>query len=301
MNIVAVIVTFNRKELLEAVLSTFDCMENGPDQLIVVNNNSSDGTTELLDIWRDKKSNFEKHVINLESNIGGSGGFYTGLEFASKLDPDWVWLSDDDAFPETDSFSKFRWYLNNIKDTSKISAICGKVVNNGEIDLAHRRRLKDCFFFEKEVVVDFSEYFNDSFEFDLFSYVGVFINNIHLNKVGLTEKNYFIWYDDTEHSYRLRDSGKILCLPNISIRHDVGEPLNKISWKNYYGIRNRLLMYKKKSFKTYVFLSVKFCFNSIFKDRIERGIIFSALLDAYNNVDGLHCIYKPGWSVREDK
>lgn len=300
MNIVAVIVTFNRKKLLEDVLSTFDCMDDGPDQLIVVNNNSSDGTTELLDVWRDKKSNFKKYVINLESNIGGSGGFYTGLEFASKLDPDWIWLSDDDAFPDSDSFSNFRKYLDECKDTNQISAICGKVINNGKVDLVHRRRLKDFLFFKKEVVVNYSEYLKNHFELDLFSYVGVFINKIHLDKVGLTEKNYFIWYDDTEHSYRLSQSGKILCLPCISIRHDVGESPNVVSWKNYYGIRNRLLMYKNKSFKTYIFLSIKLVFGSILKNKVEKRIILSALYDAYNNVNGLHDVYKPGWTEHKE-
>lgn len=296
MKIAAVIVTFNRKELLSGVLNSFDNLLDGPDQLVVVNNNSTDGTAELLDLWKNKKNNFEKHVIHLENNVGGSGGFYAGLEFASQLGVDWVWLSDDDAFPYDDAFLRFRKHLNKIKNTSNISAICSKVMNHGQIDLAHRRRLKDYFFYKKEVVVNANEYLKESFNLDLFSYVGVFININHLNIVGLTEKNYFIWYDDTEHSYRLSESGNILCFPDIVIQHDVEYVDASLNWKSYYGIRNRLLMYKNKSYKTYLFLFFKYIVDCVFsKTFVERKIICAALYDAMKNIDGLHHLYKPGW------
>jgi GT2 family glycosyltransferase len=296
MKIAAVIVTFNRKILLEEVLDSFDDLIDGPEQLIVVNNNSTDGTKEFLDLWKNESSNFEKTVINLDHNVGGSGGFYAGLEFASKLDVDWIWLSDDDAFPYRDAFLRFRNHLNNMNNIDAIAAVCCRVVNKNKIDLAHRRRLKDFFLYKKEVVVAEEEYSKESFSLDLFSYVGVFINIKHLNIVGLTEKDYFIWYDDTEHSYRLSKSGKILCFPDIMIKHDVEYFDVSNTWKSYYGIRNRLLMYKNKSYKTYLCLILKYKIKSFFsKNAIEKEIIYSALFDASKNIDGLHCKYNPSW------
>ena len=70
MNIIAVVVTYNRKELLKRNIT---CLRaNTPvSSIVVVNNGSTDGTGEWLDDQKDLT------VIHQE-NVGGSGGFYRG-------------------------------------------------------------------------------------------------------------------------------------------------------------------------------------------------------------------------------
>lgn len=67
MNIKAVVVTYNRKELLKRNIT---CLRaNTPvSSIVVVNNGSTDGTGEWLDDQKDLT------VIHQE-NVGGSGGF----------------------------------------------------------------------------------------------------------------------------------------------------------------------------------------------------------------------------------
>ena len=76
MKIIAVVVTYNRLELLKR---NIDCLrQNTPlTSIVVVNNGSTDGTTQWLAAQPDLQ------VINQE-NVGGSGGFYTGIEYAYK-------------------------------------------------------------------------------------------------------------------------------------------------------------------------------------------------------------------------
>ena len=43
-------------------------------------------------------------------------------------------------------------------------------------------------------------------------------------------KDLFIYYDDTEHAFRLRKLKPIICVPKVKINHDT-DAENKVSWK----------------------------------------------------------------------
>lgn len=144
MKIAAVIVTYNRLDMLKEVLDAFDNQIKQPDYLIVVNNASTDNTSEFLELW-SKRGSMSKIVITTSENIGGSGGFYVGTEKAIQLGADWIWVSDDDAIPNLDVFAKAYEHINNI-NWNEVSAICTEVRTNGEISLSNRSIRKNSFF-----------------------------------------------------------------------------------------------------------------------------------------------------------
>ena len=74
MNITAVVVTFNRKELLKKNIEALR-RQKELTTILVVNNGSTDGTAE----WLDSQSDL---LVIHQSNVGGSGGFYTGIDAA---------------------------------------------------------------------------------------------------------------------------------------------------------------------------------------------------------------------------
>lgn len=300
MIITSVIVTYNRKDCLDKLLKIYDNLEYMPNNIIIVDNNSIDGTDLLINDWLGIQREYSKFIISMDKNIGGSGGFYEGIKKAIEIGSDWIYVSDDDAFPSNDIFKIFSDFINNNKKEyiDKISAICSKVINNGKIDIEHRRRIKQGVFSIREYNIKEEEY-NTNFELDLFSYVGTMINSKYINYVGLTEKDYFIYYDDTEHSLRLSRKGKIICIPSAEVIHDIKSDINKkLSWKYYYGYRNRLLMIKKHYKKRYfVFECVLdrmkafkriLCFN--FKDAY---LINKSVNDAIKGVYGISKEYKP--------
>ena len=94
MKIIAVVVTYNRLSLLKRNL---DCLrQNKPlSSIIVVNNGSTDGTAEWLAEQQDV-------MVLTQANVGGSGGFYTGIQHACQCGADWIWCMDDDVFPRPD-------------------------------------------------------------------------------------------------------------------------------------------------------------------------------------------------------
>ena len=91
--VVAVVVTWNRRDLLVEALAALRAQTHPVAALVVVDNASTDGTDELL----AKESGLD--VVRLEKNTGGAGGFAVGLEQAMGHDPDLVWLLDDDTVP----------------------------------------------------------------------------------------------------------------------------------------------------------------------------------------------------------
>lgn len=307
----AVVVTYNRMEKLKHALECFSNQQTKPLYLIVVDNASTDGTSELLKHWQKEKEQFEKIVITLETNTGGSGGFYRGLKESMLKNADWVWVSDDDAFPEPDVFSLMENYLS-IHETDSISSVCASVVNHGKFDFIHRARYT---VIGDHVDIEYAnaeEYKKESFEINAFSYVGAVISINKMKKVGLTKKDFFIWCDDTEHSLRLSKVGKIICIPSAKVIHDQDisrDQGNYITWKNYYGIRNNCVMYRElfpgRCAKKYMWIRYKvivkialqaYVFGTNSREYLK--MYCCAVSDGVHKRLGIHPIYKPGWSIQ---
>ena len=100
MKITAVVVTFNRLELLKQGI---ECLRKQQKLtgIIVVNNGSTDGTRE----WLNAQPGL---LVVHQDNVGGSGGFYTGIERAYSEGADWIWCMDDDVFPRPDCLDRLQ-------------------------------------------------------------------------------------------------------------------------------------------------------------------------------------------------
>ena len=299
-----VIVTYNRLEKLKKTLQCYERQTQPFRNMIVVNNHSTDGTTEFLAEWAKLDAPFAKHVITTDENLGGSGGYYIGQKKAMELNPDWVFLADDDAYPSSDLIEQFIAFSSN-HDVSSYSAICGTVYYiDGSINYKHRSTysIKQHRLYNRQESVP-GDYLQEYFKIDFLSYVGAFINSAALIRVGLVNPDYFIFYDDSEHSMRLRKYGELVCVPAIRIVHDewpetAGNKAGTISWKDYYFIRNEMHMLKKHHILS-AFHKTRICFSK--KGRLNAGLALDklqrvAICDAWLNRLGKHAEFKPGWN-----
>lgn len=235
MNIIAVVVTYNRRELLKR---NIHCLQqNAPvSSIVVVNNGSTDGTAE----WLDAQPGLT--VIH-QPNVGGSGGFYTGIQHAFRAGADWIWCMDDDVFPRADCLEHLLQYAGN-KD---IGILAPRRLQEGKIFChdfqeynltnpfasMYRQRLS------KQTVTEPVEIKGTAFE-------GPFIRREVVERIGLPNKELFIFCDDTDYCLRTVQAGyKILYVPSALMDKEKffsddswSQRSQKKKWKRFYQVRN---------------------------------------------------------------
>ena len=106
--VTAVVVTYNRRDLLLESLAAVHGQGRAPDAVIVVDNASEDGTAEAV-----RMAFPGVQLAELARNAGGAGGFAAGMALALSGDADLIWLMDDDTVPEPvaggQQFGHRRW------------------------------------------------------------------------------------------------------------------------------------------------------------------------------------------------
>ena len=123
--------------------------------------------------------------------------------------------------------------------------------------------------------------------------------------IEIREKDYFIYYDDSEHSVRVRRAGPIYCVPASRILHPNAPPENHgpLKWNDYYSIRNVLLEYQKNFPGRYYAMRLVRCYaNALLSKTAERRTMYlEAIREARCGHKGLHPVYRPGWVSKAQK
>lgn len=294
-----VIVTYNRVEKLKKALLAYDNQKQVLKYILVVDNASNDSTKEFLNEWKSIKRGYDKYFVTLNENTGGSGGFFVGEKLALSYEADWIMLADDDAYPEPDYIKGLLDYIKIHKE-QEFSAVCGSVLENGSVFNNHRSKIANLWKWHYRRVISNDEYNKESVSIEFMSYVGVLLNKEKLKKVGLVNKDYFIWNDDVEHSIRLRKEGIIVYVPQYVIYHDCDVEHVQLSWKSYYGYRNQLDLFRKHYFKQFLFCLIVFSLKTILcplkgRSLTEVKLRLHAIYDGIHGNLGKHNLYKPGW------
>lgn len=235
MKITAVVVTFNRLELLKQGI---DCLRKQAKltDIIVVDNGSTDGTRE----WLDAQPGL---LVVHQDNVGGSGGFYTGIERAYSEGADWIWCMDDDVFPRPDCLDRLLPYT----DRPEVGILSPRRLLEGKV-FTHEFRhfnftnpvgsLHGCKLAKQQV--------NQATEIVGADFEGPFISRRVVEKIGLPNRELFIFCDDTDYCLRTHLAGfKLLYIPEALMdkhkffSNDTWTSRNrKKKWKRYYQVRN---------------------------------------------------------------
>ncbi|MDD2267528.1 glycosyltransferase [Sulfuricurvum sp.] len=294
--ICAVVVTYNRKELLLECLNSIVNQNYPVDSIVIIDNCSNDGTTQKLVeakyISTDKtiviKNGISIFYKKTSMNIGGAGGFNIGIKEAFSHKFDFIWLMDDDTIPHNSTLSELikSYKISSEKLKSPIGFVCSKVLHTD-----HTVHIMN-------IPTIHSIYKNDSLPFNTLdeddvlvayscSFVSVLITFEAIQFSGLPYKEYFIWYDDVEFTSRISDQGFIgIYSMNSTVVHktpfNYGANILSASvndlWKFKYGIRNSLHALKRKNFKLFLFVLIKKAiFDSIFiyKNRKNHNFLFA--------------------------
>jgi rhamnopyranosyl-N-acetylglucosaminyl-diphospho-decaprenol beta-1,3/1,4-galactofuranosyltransferase len=99
--VIAVVVTYNRAALLPRCIQALKAQATPIDEIIVIDNASTDSTAQLLADQFPSATN-----VRMAYNTGGAGGFHVGIAKAMLNGADWIWLMDDDGYPEPDTLTR---------------------------------------------------------------------------------------------------------------------------------------------------------------------------------------------------
>ena len=258
--VIALVVTYNRKDLLIECLEALVTQTYKIDKIVVMNNCSTDGT-ELLFKEKAKFYNEQIKFITTEKNIGGAGGFEKGFEIAEQYDYDWLWIMDDDTIPQEDALENLLKSKEKI-NSNNISFLASTVYGpNNEpmnvpklLDIPTENGYSNWYFNLEDGIVPIGEA----------TFVSLLINKKAIDKLGYPIGEYFIWGDDTEYTRRLINGfgkayfcGKSKVLhkrfnaKKISIFNE--DNINRVKMYSYY-YRNSLINSRKFDGKIKAFI-----------------------------------------------
>lgn len=205
----AVVVTFNRKELLRQCVTKLLNQRESCCDVLIIDNASTDGTGELI-----RTEFYRSDVIyeNTGSNLGGAGGFEYGVEKAVSLGYEYVWIMDDDTLPEETALSRLLeagYALNG--NWGFLSSVA--YWTDGSICQMNIQK-KDIFRH-----VGKAEYKMELAPVKMCSFVSLLVKSSVIREVGLPIGEYFIWTDDYEFTGRISRRYPCYMVPGSRVVH----------------------------------------------------------------------------------
>lgn len=238
--VAAVVVTYNRLELLKECVQALLNQKMSINHLIVINNNSSDGTTDYLEQLTDERV----IACNLKHNIGGAAGFQYGLKQAYECTNDqYIWFMDDDTIPDecackalvnaaallNDDFgflcSNVRWLDGHSTNTPRVAEKWPDFIDNNLIRVERA------------------------------TFVSVLVTRDGLAKYGLPTAEMVIWGDDTEYTTRLSTEKRSFFVINSHVLHKTENNLSNDSLINIDSSRINRYFYM---YRNLVFIDRKY-------------------------------------------
>jgi len=247
----AVIVTYNRKELLSQNIEMLLKQTMTVDSIIIVDNCSSDGTYEYLKNcgWTTEPFLY----LKTETNIGGAGGFYTGVKAAYEAGADWIVLMDDDGRMADEHtmeilYRAARKLYDENRGERKL--FVNALVQKGELlsfKIDHMYTVVEAMMVAKNGLIEgAANPFN-----------GTLISRELVSDIGYPKKEFFIKGDEVDYKQRALDAGAYVgTVTEAKYIHPRPETVEKTvlgvkvpffveaPWKEYYAARNFTYMYK---------------------------------------------------------
>ena len=253
--ICAVVVTYNRKELLIECLEALLKQTRPVDAIYIIDNASTDGTPEILkekrfiqelppqglnEPWEKefKKDNLSIFYVRMNENTGGAGGFYEGVKRAYEKGYDWLWLMDDDGRPLN---SKTLDKLISFQKESRLLVLQPLVIskeNNKNLAfkiIVDGKELNSLVDLNKNVYYNYITLFN-----------GTLINKKVIKIIGFPDKRLFIWGDEVEYFYRIKQKFEVCIYTKSLFVH----PKSRMKFKKFF---NQNFIYQNNNLKDYCF------------------------------------------------
>ncbi len=230
-------------------------------ELVMVDNNSSDGSFELA------KNYFTKaHFIKNEENLGFAAGNNIGIRFALEKMADYIFLLNNDAVVFKNTLSEL--IKSAQRETSKKIGIFSPVIFKGNS--------KDIWFaggkinwlkMRAEHIIKTTNY-----ELRTVNYItgcAMLIKKNVFKKTGLLDENFFLYYEDADFCLRSKKNGfKSAVVTGAKANHQEKSEENKKN-KTYWLVVSGIYFFRKNSpwfLRPYIYI---YLWLRIMKNKID--------------------------------
>lgn len=278
----------------KAATETISCVESllvhcrTLDHIVVVDNNSQDGSSESLKQWQAERALDNVTILLNPHNNGYAGGNNYGLRWAmDNLQADYFWIINNDTYVESDAFSPL---LAALKENQR--QFVGSVVlsaDTGRLECYGGGKLYPLFgkarLLGKDLTLEAMEQMRQKPDY-LMGCSLAFTASL-VREVGLMDESYFMYSEEVDWQFRAKRFGiAIQVIPQSRLFHYGSLSLgNRSTFYHYY--RNRAATRFNKRFYGPAFAFASACFLSvitIIKERNHPGLAWSGVKGAFKGV-----------------
>ena len=259
MKIAAVIVTYNRKELLDQCIGHVLAQKDAACDILVIDNHSTDGTKDRLQPYIDAG---RIDYTDTGSNLGGAGGFSYGIRRAAEKGYDRIWIMDDDCMPEKDALAALLQADRDLNgDYGFLSSrVLWKDGSLCTMNLQRETLTKNLKGFEKRLQ-----------PVAMASFVSLFLKRETVMELGLPIKEFYIWTDDWEYTRRISRKYPCYAVADSTVVHlsksNIGaniatasaERLNRFD----YLYRNDVFLYRREGLRGLAYEALRLSGHSL--------------------------------------
>ncbi|WP_304134419.1 glycosyltransferase [Limosilactobacillus coleohominis] len=257
----AVLVTYNRKKCLSKVIQGLHNQTHKINRVFIFDNDSTDDTLNYLrnnefkiiystsDISKLKKSD-TKVVFHNNENLGGSGGFSNAINYASSFNYDYMWIMDDDVYPEPDCLQTMLDTMATAKtDASIPNRTDENYRDNVVTGIDFKNFLKYTPYSRKQIMREPAT--KDYYYVVDMAFEGPLIKTELVRKIGAPDDGFFLEYDDSDYAQRIQKYSRIAFVSKARLHRQLAKKgdttfkfkgrKDQYNWRTYYTLRNNII------------------------------------------------------------
>jgi rhamnopyranosyl-N-acetylglucosaminyl-diphospho-decaprenol beta-1,3/1,4-galactofuranosyltransferase len=284
--IAAVVVTYDRKDLLGQCLDSLLRQSRPLDALYIIDNHSTDGTYDSL-LAREliapaecraggsiettrpvpvpgfPDRQLEVHYVGMPENTGGAGGFRAGMKRAVEARFDWLWLMDDDLLTAPDALEVLVRKKTALEDSREEPFFLNSLV------LARDQPDGDTLAFPLRQVSptrdpksgvhklrrrvchwrlsEARRQVKDGLYRWICPFNGTLVPARAVTEIGLPNQEFFTWGDERDFLWRADKRFTLYTVVDSKVFHPSARAMG-FDWRQYYNIRNTMIVNRHFNF-----------------------------------------------------
>jgi GT2 family glycosyltransferase len=226
-----VVPTWNGRDLLDTCLTALATQTRPADEIVVVDNGSTDGTESYLSAhWPAVR------VVRLPSNRGFAGGCNAGINATAG---DWVALLNNDATPSPGWLAAIESAIEGAD--ADVGAFAGKVLRpDGRLESAGDVLTRSMKALHRGGGDPDDGRWDDQPDVLCAGAAAAVYRRAMLTEVGLLDERFFAYFEDVDLSLRARLRGwTVRYEPRAVVRHAAGSTSSRVpGFRQFHNTRN---------------------------------------------------------------